>query len=297
MEEHLKLIFTIQANSEAARTAFTLEHNRDRRPDTDEELEARPTKDWMSRETTPCESEEAKHDKSGLPKLRLQFTFDRPPKNLQRGFVFGSDRRACDVLLAGPNDQRLPHISGSHFRIDFDQEGYLMIEDTSTRGTAVGFDGQNEEQHRTKFTWLLFRPFDTVTVALRSRWGIEHDNDMILELNMAVHAVFPYRSRELQDCVDCFLRARQGGLPQLDGLDIYSQASTATPSQLPTPRQVSIYHFDQKLGRGSFGTVNLATNVSTGQVYAAKRFKPKCNFENEVHIIQSVSHVRNYPTI
>ncbi|KAI9800053.1 MAG: hypothetical protein M1826_005420 [Phylliscum demangeonii] len=52
----------------------------------------------ISREVTPSEFGDAEQE--GSETTRLLLTFKHRPKDIQRGFVFGSDKNICDVLLA-----------------------------------------------------------------------------------------------------------------------------------------------------------------------------------------------------
>ena len=51
------------------------------------------------------------------------------------GFVFGRDPNKCDVMLDLPAEKN--RVSGMHFRIFLNEEGIIMLEDTSTNGTLV----------------------------------------------------------------------------------------------------------------------------------------------------------------
>ena len=56
-------------------------------------------------------------------------------KDLCMGFVFGRDPTKCDIVIELPYEKR--RISGMHFRIFVNEEGIIMLEDTSTNGTLV----------------------------------------------------------------------------------------------------------------------------------------------------------------
>ena len=51
------------------------------------------------------------------------------------GFVFGRDPNKCDIILDLPAEKN--RVSGMHFRIFLNEEGIIMLEDTSTNGTLV----------------------------------------------------------------------------------------------------------------------------------------------------------------
>ena len=51
------------------------------------------------------------------------------------GFAFGRNPQRCDLLLGDLHEHK--HISNMHFRIFLNDEGVIMLEDTSTNGTVV----------------------------------------------------------------------------------------------------------------------------------------------------------------
>ena len=74
--------------------------------------------DISSRETTPAGPQ---------PKSQIRLTFDNKPKNLDKGFIFGSDLRICDVFLG----ERGAGFSGQHFCITFNERGQIIFESKS----------------------------------------------------------------------------------------------------------------------------------------------------------------------
>lgn len=63
----------------------------------------------------------------------LAFRFSSELKNALEGFVFGRNVHKCDVTVS--QDQKC--VSNTHFKIYFNEHGFLMIEDMSTIGTVV----------------------------------------------------------------------------------------------------------------------------------------------------------------
>lgn len=131
--------------------AFRLEKNDERYLPSTRGIAEGPT--ISSREATPAQEQpiddHCKYDSTH----RLQLTFDKPPKDANKGYSFGTDSKKCDVLL-GPRGAH--GISGLHFCITFDDtiddKKHLILRDSSRNGTAVSYSGQAEEEVRHHFT-------------------------------------------------------------------------------------------------------------------------------------------------
>ena len=98
-----------------------------------------------------------------------------------------------------------------------------------------------------------------------------------------------------------FLEAKEAALPSLDSLGIYSQRSTAPPSQPLTPKDTTLYILDESLGGGGGGEVYRLVDVSTGAVFAGKEFSRDSResrtlwlkrVQQEVDIMRRSDHVR-----
>jgi hypothetical protein len=69
------------------------------------------------------------------PQRALQLRFDQAPKRPGGSFVLGTDPHGCDVVLP-----KLPGIAPRHCSIGFDEQGRLVLDDFSDRGTQVWYD-------------------------------------------------------------------------------------------------------------------------------------------------------------
>ena len=114
--------------------------------------------------------------------LRLSSPLKDPPS----GFVFGRNKRRCDIIIGSEEDSR--RISSVHFRIYINEYGVIMLEDQSTNGTAVdgillrgkdkenGMDWRHTLEHGSIVTLTMMQPeFDFrffVRIPQRSE---EHD--------------------------------------------------------------------------------------------------------------------------
>lgn len=220
----------------------------------------RPPSYDFSQETTPSSAGErdlaSGEQETQYLGPRLELTFDMEPKNPERGFTFGSDRKQCDVWL------RKKGISGIHFSVTFDKEGQLLLRDTSRLGTWVSLNGQRSSHARDHST-LVLGP-DT---SLQIDFGDDHVPQFAIRVpkHKSVDASFQAKRglyMERSEKVDAAL-----GL-----LDLSSQATTAQPSRAMSPRRRPWYFKESVIGKGSFGVVFRAREISSGHTYALKEF-------------------------
>jgi hypothetical protein len=286
MEQNLNVIFTLTAISEPVAHAFALPHNREyyippptlRQPDIN----------ISSRGTTPLTN---LGDDDETPQHILRFTFNQRPKNISKGFVFGSNPRVCDVLLGNPQSG----ISGSHFCITFDRQARLVVKDSSSLGTAVSYNGQAGRRTRNKtdnFTWILF-PYFTTRIIIGDR-----KKKMRGAPFMECEVDSPRGKSSLTgtyiDLMNAYLLELRNAIPF--SLDIHSRDTTAGQSQFNPAAKNYIYVDCEEIGRGEFGIVYRAQDVSTGHIFAAKRFvragqKYRQMWDREVSILEQVKNV------
>jgi hypothetical protein len=311
MEEDPNLICTLTAISEDAKQAFQESHNsRFYVPQASREIAAA-----ASRESTPATNvgdEDDVGDGSEDRTHRLQLTFNRKPRNIDQGFVFGGSKKTCDVVLGSPNIG----ISSSHFRITFDEKDRLVLIDSSTLGTAVSYDGQGGDEDRKNphdrkqnrprdrsndFSWILFPNIDNKHVIITGPKGrngkIKYFVKFLVEVADPKTHSYKNQYRELQKT---YLEEMRTAIPL--SLNIHSHLTTAgqTESHSPTQRpkkQRPIWIDHEEIGRGEFGTVYRAVNVSTGVIYAAKTFQGnneshRERWLTEIALLRKVSHVR-----
>jgi pSer/pThr/pTyr-binding forkhead associated (FHA) protein len=69
----------------------------------------------------------------GMPAFDLAIRLSANLKEPDRGWVFGRNPSRCDFIL----DDEHRRVSNTHFRIYINEYGTIMLEDTSTNGTAI----------------------------------------------------------------------------------------------------------------------------------------------------------------
>ena len=265
-----RLIVTLEAYGTTAERAWNRAQNQDRCLPASEFVV-----DISSRESTPA---------VGQPGSQIQLTFDDKPKNLKKGFVFGSDPRICDIFLG----ERGAGFSGQQFCITFNERGEVIFKNTCRKEAQVDYNGEDPSR-RNQFTWILFDTYKNIQITM---------GDLIFKVEWPKNREFCLA--EYVAHRDAYFEECRNALPPLSQLDMESQQTTAMPTAQHSPRQESprqkppgqepIYLLEEELGRGGFGTVHKAVDVSDGDVYAAKKFHHG-NWKKEVDILTELSHV------
>ena len=242
-----------------AMNAFCQEHNKDRylAPRC---IEKDPS--LSSREPTPTSGELIADERNGKydHTHRLALNLDTGVKNPAKGFCFGSNPKICDIVLG----TRRQGISNLHFYINFrtfNGTRQLILKDVSTSGTTVTYNGQAREEVRDHFIWILDLE------KAENKWELEvYIRQLRFVIELANHETC---AEEHEKEVEKFLLKES----TLEALAIYTPTEPISPAgQSRRP----IYIHERELGRGSFGSVDKVTNVSTGGIYARKNvFEPQ----------------------
>ena len=163
-----------------------------------------------------------------------------------------------------------------------------MLRDVSRSGSVLVYDHKEGYNRRQDFVWVLFKNTDIV---FTTRAG------SIFRIRVLREA--SDRTEHLER-LEKFLTvgrvtADAPASKKLIGhhnLDLGGFDETATCSLPQASLLDPLYHFIKELGSGSFGTVHKAVNLSTGFVYAAKKFVRCQNILQEIGLLKSASHVR-----
>ena len=254
-----RLIVTLEAVNPTAEIAWNQLENRDRCTFTSES-DVRAV-EIPSREATPA---------PGRSGSQMQLTFDKKPKNLEKGFVFGSDPKTCDVLLGA----WAAGFTRQHFLITFNLRGEVILKDISREVTRVSYDGEKLPR-RNDFTWILFHDYKNIEVTLNEG----KKNELKFKVEWPENRKSCLAQYEAHR--DAYLEECRKATPSVSRMGIKSKESQCSPIYLPR----------EELGRGAFGTVHKVVNVSTGVEYAGKTFHGG-NWKDEVAILKTISHVR-----
>lgn len=227
---------------------------------------------------------------------RIQLTFDKPPKDILRGFAFGTDKARCDILLAEESGQG--GISDVHFYITFDNEGRIILKDVSENGTTVSFGDWGKDEKRSHFTWIL-------------EFSKTYKNNVRAIVQLPERFYFEFKLGKYSSCeaayqenVESYMKRRADTIMDLGDSDVERDI----PIQSLAATQEPAYLTGGWLGSGGYGRVVLVRDVSTGLQYAAKELYEVCmndpeeekveqavriaSFKKEITIMKTTSHVR-----
>lgn len=226
---------------------------------------------------------------------RLQLTFREEPKVPQNGYSFGTNPQ-CDIWLG----QGGKAISRQQFCISFDTERNLVLKDTSHAGTWVSYGG--EIYRRQDFTWILdiHKKHHEISKDVWVKIG-----DLKFKIEVPNHE----DCSEYRNNLDDFLRKGRGRVLTLNalGIDTIKETRISRPSssKAKEPPKGPVYLRIEEIGRGTFGEVCRVINVSTGKVYARKKFLQNGLerktwlkiVKNEIEIMHKYKHVSVDPPL
>jgi len=259
-----KTILAIWPANPHASEAFKLDHNKAFIARSSEEPRRR--KKRAQRDTTP------KYDTPAQEQILLRT--DVYPRDLTKGWCFGSNSSRCDVLLDRDNSRG---VSGVHFEINHNWKSFaVLITNRSRNALEMFLPNQDRDQIQEGETRALLKAPCIIPL-----------NVGLLRLMLEVperkdSAAYDQNLRE-------YYEKAITALPLLGQLDV-QQRSNYTPA-VKNHR----YMEEKQLGRGSHAMVFSAIDGSTGDIVAIKYFYdsvPKENIAREVQILKRLNHVR-----
>ncbi|KAK0101752.1 hypothetical protein ONS95_006904 [Cadophora gregata] len=226
------------------------------------------------------DEEGSTHGREGTPFTRvprtwLVLTLSRKPFDPLLGWVFGSDKKSCDILL---DTSSRNGVSRRHFSINHDRDSRsVILTNISQHGTrltseSIGFEGMRITGNE---SWRI-RPDERTTVDTGKTYvSIEVPRDAVRG---------KWRSEYEANLEACY-REAQEAVPRIDKLKFHGGPIEDTPAEAYASR----YVLQEKLGSGTFGTVYKAFDRYSKQVYAAKTVSSSYS-PQEVEILQKTSH-------
>ena len=213
------------------------------------------------------------------PELRLCLT--NRPKDISKGWVFGSDPNACDIYCGEHDKAQNYNIGRQTFAITINEQCDVILKHLKdTNRTEVQYDSQKPGDRR-EFVWIMF-PFCASIVVTSANW-----------LRFQVIVAGPSTPMEMCKRLRLrFLQDVKNSMPSMPLPSIDRETTTADTSLVSTRKTHPFYYVrkDQVLGCGSFGEVSVVIDVSSGIEYAGKMLFGEI-YQNEVDILTKKKHV------
>ena len=281
MERHT--IAKLVAMNERTRQAWAHPHNRSfYRPASFQGVSVR---DGKSREPTPSETDMDTNDRVHDTEPELHLYLDDRPKDLSKGWVFGSDRTACDVYCGEPDKSRKYNIGRQTFSITINEQSQVVLKHLrDTNRTQVQYGNQKAGDRRS-FVWIMLPDCENIFITTANR------------LKFQVNVVDPSKQTESSKrsrsiFLSWFLSDVEDSMPSTPLRSVGSGSTTSDSGLCCVPNTQPFYYVrkDRPLGSGSFGKVYIVVDVSTGVEYAGKTFFGEVD-QGEADILAKQNHV------
>ena len=281
MERHT--IARLVALNERTRQAWAHPHNRSfYKPASFQGFSVR---DGKSREPTPSEADMSTNDHVRDTEPELHLYLDDRPKHLSKGWVFGSDRNACDVYCGEPDKSGKYNIGRQTFSITINKQSQVVLKHfRNTNRTQVQYDNQKAGDRR-DFVWIMLPFCKNISVTTANMLKFE-----VKVVNPSKQRESSKRSRSI--LLSWFLGDIEDSMPSTPLRSVGSGSTTSDSSLCYVPKTQPFYYVrkDRLLGSGSFGKVYIVVDVSTGVEYAGKTFLGEVD-QGEADILAKQNHV------
>lgn len=204
-------------------------------------------------------------------------------KKKEHGFTFGRNSRFADIVLAKDPETKL--VSNTHFKIYINQQGSLMIQDTSTNGTVVD---DNHLRHKDRYGRHQPR---MASLALQNGALISLMGPNKTEIKLMLRV--PHRG-DYEEAYETNLRK------YLEARGQVAQFASMRESQFGNRwNGGNMYNFSAQLGKGAFALVFKVQTKSEGKIFAAKEIDKRkfvkngvldIKFDSELKIMERLRH-------
>ena len=269
------LVARLVALNERTRKAWAHPHNRSYYvPASYKGIEVR---ERASRESTPSNEDTITQDTE--PELRLYL--NNRPKDIRKGWVFGSDKTACDIYCGDADTKSQYNIGRQTFSITLNEECQVILKHLrNTNWTQVRYDDQSAGA-RGEFVYIMLPYCQNIYVCSAKELKFQVE---VVQLRAQTKLCMRLRSQFLMD-----VEKSTPPMPVLSG----GSGSWMAATSLVSATQMQPFYYirkDRMLGKGSFGKVYIVVDVSTGVEYAGKTFNSKIG-RSEAEILANQKHV------
>ena len=206
-------------------------------------------------------------DPDRLSAVYLALGFDQSPKDISRGFIFGSDPETCDVLLA---ENRHSGISGNHFSISVDwRTGNPLITCLTPKNGSSGI------RIKLGLTFSLF---------LQNEWKVLDPGESAIIMISETMKIVVYspglnaRGSMYKSNLEDYFHEYQDAVPEMAHLKLFDSDSTPL-----------LVH----RGRGLTGLEYVTTTTSVSEKVVSCEAKTRQDWTEpcEIYIVKCFRHV------
>ena len=277
------IAFTLVARNERARKMWADPHNSSRyMPASFTRAERR---DHGLRQLPPDlrgprkDDKQSRREKEKDTEPALQFLFNDWPKDLAKGFVLGSSDEICDALVSDPGGE----ISQQMLAFTFNQHHELIMNVDSDESTYVKYKGHKEAEQMS-FSWIFPRGQTMISVNAAG----------VLKFDIVLPKYGTNQGMFHNNC-ESFLSSAANGDLLADGLRTDSTA-IALQASIMSGSQGWFYLRGKMLGSGAYGDVHKVLRMPDGKIFAAKRFRYRESFRQEVDMLKRVCQTYHVST-
>ena len=195
------------------------------------------------------------------PELRL--CFDIRPKDISKGWIFGSDRSMCDVYCGEDGGYCKSTISEQIFLITMSKQGNVILKHIQdTDETQVQY-GNQKAGRRGIFVWTMLPDCSSIIV----------NSSNLLEFRVLV-AMPSHQTESYKAFRTGYLADVEKSLPSVPFPSVDNERTAADTSLVPTSEPKPFYYRreEEMLGCGFFGAVFVVVDVSTTIEYAGIKY-------------------------
>ena len=246
-----------------ARTRSAWAHPHNKRFYVPTRVQGWPEYDKNRHESIPVHenSDSDSDDEANGPELRIRF--DIRPKDISKGWTFGSDRSVCDIYCGEDDGDYNSAVGKQIFLITMSKQGNMVLEQLrDTDETQVQY-GNQKVGRRGKFVWTMLPDCSSIIVYSTNLLKFR------VLVAMPSHQIESYTAFRTD-----FLADVKKSLPSIPLFSVDNEPMAADTSLVSTSESKPFYYRreEEQLGYGSFGKVFVVVDVSTAIKYAGKIF-------------------------